>query len=241
MGIVQRDMDKLKNDSTAITALKKAESVIEIAFKKYCLSSSAQEARVPYDLDKVLVAFNGGKDCTLMLYLILKKAKELENVKGKLRLMYIREPKDETFPEIHDFVEETKRKFGLESIEVDSGDLRGGLERIIREHPEVSAIFMGTRWTDPNAGWMDYFCHTSPGWPQVDLVAPILRMSYSELWTNIHYLGVECCSLYARGYTSIGSISDTVPNPALRISDDQYLHADQLKDESLERLGRSKK
>ena len=233
--------DANSDKSTTEEALNKAESIIDLAFKKYCLVKSDHEDKSFYDLSKILVAFNGGKDCTLMLHLILRRANQISLSRGKLRVMYIREPQGETFPEVQDFVEETKTEFGLESIEVANGDMRGGLEKIVRDHPEVEAIFMGTRWTDPNAGWMDYFCKTSPGWPQVDLVAPILRMSYTDLWSLIHQLNVKYCSLYKKGYTSIGSVSDTVPNPELRCEDGGYLHADQLKDGSLERLGRRKK
>jgi FAD synthetase len=241
MGIVYREMEKSSDQTTAAQSLEKAESVIDAAFNRYCFMTADTGDVTTFDLHRILVAFNGGKDCTLMLHLILSGIKKLPHIVGKLRIMYIREPQEETFPEVQNFVEETKRKFSLESIEVDNGDLRGGLERIMTDHPEVRAIFMGTRWTDPNAGWMDYFCRTSRGWPQVDLVAPILRMSYSDLWTNMHQLNVEYCSLYGKGYTSIGSVSNTVPNPALRMPDGNYLHADKLSDESLERLGRSSK
>jgi FAD synthetase len=53
---------------------------------------------------------------------------------------------------------------------------------------------------------------------------------------------MEYCSLYSRGYTSIGKRSTTSPNPELAIKGEdgeiQYSHADQLTDDSKERLGR---
>ena len=232
-----RDLAQLSREYVSLT---KAVSVIDTALRKYCSTRPDSSSEPVFDLDKVLIAFNGGKDCTLMLHLIALRARALPRIRGSLRLMYIQEPEGEEFPEVHDFVEETKSRYDLESIEVNSGDLRAGLESIVAHHPEVQAIFMGTRSTDPNAGWMDYFCRTSPGWPQVDLVAPILHMKYAELWSIINELNVEVCEMYKRGYTSIGHVSDTVANPALLTENGTYLHADQLKDESLERLGRLK-
>lgn len=240
MELQKQDETQIAKLSSKYASLDKAFSVIDTALCKYCSTRSSPSSEPELDLDKVLVAFNGGKDCTLMLHLILLRVRELPRVQGSLRLMYIQEPDGEEFPEVHAFVEQTKALLDLESIEVGSGDLRKGLESIVSLHPEVQAIFMGTRSTDPNAGWMDYFCRTSPGWPQVDLVAPILRMTYSELWSIIHGLSVDVCEMYERGYTSIGHVSNTLPNPALLTEDGSYLHADQLNDESLERLGRVK-
>jgi FAD synthetase len=213
--------------------------VIQVALKKYCRLSE-ETAGDKYDLDRVLVAFNGGKDCTLMLHLILEVTSRLTNTTGRIRVMYILDTPEATFPEVHEFVEETKTRYQLESIEVANGNMKGALEKVVSQHPEVRAIFMGTRWTDPNAGWMDYFCSTSPGWPKVDLIAPILRMTYVELWRIMHRLSIAYCPLYKRGYTSIGTMSDTLPNPVLKLPDGSYLHADKLTEDSKERLGRLK-
>jgi FAD synthetase len=118
--------------------------------------------------------------------------------------------------------------------------MKGALEHVVQDNPEVRAIFMGTRATDPNAGWMDYFCQTSPGWPKIDLVAPILHMSYRDVWKLIREKSIPYCSLYERGYTSIGAKSNTAPNPLLMLPDGSYTHADRLERDSDERLGRAK-
>lgn len=219
--------------------LKKAYEVIDEAFIKFCLVED-DSPRATFDLSRILVAFNGGKDCTLMLQLILFRARRLPAALGAIRLLYIRDTPSETFPEVEEFVDATKRRFSLESIEVANGDMRTALGKVVKDHPGVRAIFMGTRWTDPNAKWMDYFCSTSAGWPKMELIAPILRMSYADLWRFMKEFNIEYCKLYRCGYTSIGTVSDTVPNPALRQPDGTYLHANQLVDPSLERQGRTK-
>lgn len=49
---------------------------------------------------------------------------------------------------------------------------------------------------------------------------------------------VEYCSLYKVGYTSLGSIRNTCPNPELKLSDGSFAHARYLKDSEFERCGR---
>ena len=221
------------------SSMQNASEVVREALRRYCFENHEPGSTGVYDLNKLLVAFNGGKDCTLMLEVIVRVTRQLPKIRGSLRLMYIRDPPDETFEEVSEFVERTKLKYGMESIEVSNGSMRSALEQIVREHPEVKGIFMGTRSTDPNAGWMDYFCTTSKGWPQIDLVAPLFYMSYGDVWRNIHALGISYCDLYNKGYTSIGSKSTTQPNPLLRVEQTSvYLHADKLLDESKERCGR---
>jgi len=189
------------------------------------------------DLNRILVAFNGGKDCTILLHLISLALDAIPGARGKLRLVYFRDVPEETFPQVEDFVEEVKSRYNMECIEVTNGDMKAAMEYIVSHHPEIQAIFMGTRATDPNAGWMDYFCSTSSGWPLMNLVAPILHMTYSEVWRIINDLNIPYCSLYQVGYTSIGKRSNTKPNPILKRGSG-YAHADQLEDESQERLGR---
>lgn len=244
MGIANVNSPRVRELYTSIPSFAKAIDVIEAGISLYCADSKPDSPvdDSTLDLDRILIAFNGGKDCTVLLHMVLLAIRGLRSTTGRIRLMYIRDDPMETFTEVDEFVEEVKTKYSLEAIEVRSGDMRYALEQIVADHPEVRAIFMGTRSTDPNAKWMDYFCQTSPGWPKINLVAPILGMSYSEVWQVIHGLSMEYCSLYSRGYTSIGKRSTTSPNPELAIKGEhgeiQYSHADQLTDDSKERLGR---
>lgn len=84
---------------------------------------------------------------------------------------------------------------------------------------------------------------------------PLLEWSYHDVWHYIHLNSVPYCSLYDRGYTSIGNRANTVPNPHLRRTDAEcecgsksdavcscdlggYRPAWELQDATMERAGR---
>jgi len=110
---------------------------------------------------------------------------------------------------------------------------------------EIKAIFMGTRISDlPKTSKLLTFQMTDEGWPQFMRVSPILNWSYNQVWSFISDLDVPYCSLYDRGYTSIGSSLNTNQNPLLKFKSRKgevfYLPAYMLKDEEHERSGRTK-
>ncbi len=83
---------------------------------------------------------------------------------------------------------------------------------------------------------------TSTGWPSYIRAFPILNFSYKNVWKAIKFKNVPYCSLYNEGYTSLGSISNTLKNPKLLRYDNEgkqyYLNVDKLKKNKYERLGR---
>jgi len=109
---------------------------------------------------------------------------------------------------------------------------------------QVNAILMGNRSTDPFSSQLGTFTMTDEGWPQVMRVFPLLDWSYGEVWQALLVLGVEYCSLYDRGYSSLGNPKNTCPNPALGYTDDQgqlsYRPAYTLVNGTEERAGRNK-
>ena len=80
---------------------------------------------------------------------------------------------------------------------------------------------------------------TSPGWPQVMRVNPILKLDYAGVWGFLRGCLYEYCELYDQGYTSLGTKNATQKNPAL-VKKDSQLPAHELNEnESDERSGRS--
>ncbi|KAL6626481.1 hypothetical protein ACP70R_030207 [Stipagrostis hirtigluma subsp. patula] len=130
-------------------------------------------------------------------------------------------------------------RYGL-PLETIRTDFKSGLETLLKKKP-TKAIFLGTRNGDPNAVGQQQFSPSSPGWPPFMRVNPILDWSYSDVWSFLLTCKVKYCSLYDQGYTSIGSIHNTVPNELLRDGAGGYKPAYMLSDGSLERAGRAKK
>ncbi|GBP46921.1 FAD synthase [Eumeta japonica] len=122
------------------------------------------------------------------------------------------------------------------------GDMKYALERILNGDKRLKASFMGTRKVDPHGADLNFMQETDANWPRLMRVSPLLNWSYHQIWSYIHARKVPYCQLYDKGYTSIGSILNTRPNPALVYTDSSnrisYLPAWKLKDPSQERAGR---
>ncbi|KAI5680764.1 hypothetical protein M9H77_01991 [Catharanthus roseus] len=214
-----------------------------------------QRALALYSIEEVAFSFNGGKDSTVLLHLLragyyLHNAeKSLPNgdldrdeISFPIQTIYFECPS--AFPEINSFTYDTAAKYGLQ-MEIIRLDFKAGLEALLKAKP-IRAIFLGVRIGDPTAVGQEQFSPSSPGWPAFMRVNPILDWSYRDVWAFLLTCKVPYCSLYDQGYTSIGSIHDTIPNALLCINDSaksegKYRPAYLLADGRLERAGRAKK
>lgn len=120
--------------------------------------------------------------------------------------------------------------------------MRSAFARFLQEHPQIRCIFVGVRSPDPYCAHLHDLDATDNGWPAFMRAHPILDWSYADVWQYLLDRAVPYCGLYDQGYTSLGSPSDTLPNPLLQVSSDGgragYLPAYRLKDEAAERAGR---
>lgn len=69
-------------------------------------------------------------------------------------------------------------------------------------------------------------------------VLPILDFNYQDIWTFLKHLDLSYCSLYDKGYSSVGRVYNTSPNPNLKDEKGQYLPAYKLSQSDSERSGR---
>ncbi|XP_022144738.1 FAD synthase [Momordica charantia] len=204
-----------------------------------------------YSTEEVAFSFNGGKDSTVLLHILraaffLHKEEEGYSVDGlkefPIRTIYFESPS--AFAEINSFTYDMATNYGLK-MDIIRTDFKSGLESLLKSKP-VRAIFLGVRIGDPTAVGQEQFSPSSPGWPPFMRVNPILDWSYRDVWAFILTSKVRYCSLYDQGYTSIGSIHDTLPNALLSISNSsgsegKFRPAYLLSDGRSERAGRAKR
>lgn len=206
-----------------------------------------------YEFQEVAFSFNGGKDSTVLLHLLragyFLYKEEMGSFNGNMdsplkcpiRTIYFETTS--AFPEINSFTYETAASYDLR-LEIIRLDFKSGLEALLKEK-STKAIFLGTRIGDPNAVGQEQFSPSSTGWPPFMRVNPILDWSYRDVWAFILTCMVPYCSLYDKGYTSIGSIYDTDPNALLCIphhsgNKETFKPAYLLSDGRHERAGRAK-
>ncbi|KAJ5097924.1 hypothetical protein N7532_004925 [Penicillium argentinense] len=218
-----------------------------------------------YKLSELSLSYNGGKDCLVLLVLFLAglhpysshvqdhttQPSQSGGTVSKEKLsnpvipsIYALPP--DPFPAVEDFVITSAQAYHLAitkyTTEPPRTTLRSSFEDYLSRHPGIRAIFVGTRRTDPHGARLTHFDRTDSGWPDFMRIHPVIDWHYAEIWAFIRHLGLEYCSLYDMGYTSLGGTSDTHPNPRLQVersgSDGQYLPAYELTEDLEERLGR---
>jgi FAD synthetase len=208
------------------------------------------------------VAFNGGKDATAALLLTAaaaagkawrhgSKSPRPEHFRGdaaddsglpRLKAIYFW-GKDE-FPGMRDFVESVCHEYGVDLVVYHNVDFKAGLEDAIARFG-FRGFVMGLRRGDPDAKWIPEgdagaFAPSSDGWPDFVRVHPVIEWTYSEVWTLLKRYELPYFSLYDEGYTSLGNVKNTSPNPALKKEGGSYRPAHKLvvEDGTTERDGR---
>ncbi|KAG2217606.1 hypothetical protein INT45_001768 [Circinella minor] len=212
------------DDLSLSKPVKEALQVIEEAYKEFGFEATS-------------LSFNGGKDCTVLLHLVVAVLSRLGQPTSIIRTVYVTclNP----FPHVDEFVHICSKRYRLDTVSI-PGPMREALQKFLDcSHPKPKAIFVGIRRNDPYAEKLTHFDMTDKGWPQFMRVHPIVNWSYKNIWDFLIQLRIPYCSLYDDGYTSLGSMNNTHPNPDLARKDGGFFPAYMLQNESHERCGRS--
>ncbi|GAB0498576.1 hypothetical protein MMPV_009922 [Pyropia vietnamensis] len=198
-----------------------------------------------YGTGRLAIAFNGGKDATVILHLMRAAVANHRRVvateeaslptSSPILSMYITDA--DAFDEVECFVRATAARYGIEAVD-QAGGFKAGIEAFVRCRG-VAAFVLGTRRDDPHGGRMEHFEPSSAGWPPFMRVNAILDWSYADVWRFLRHWRLPYAGIYDRGYTSLGGVSNTAANPKLRRPDGGYEPAYCLDDARDERAGRT--
>ncbi len=194
-----------------------------------------------HSIDKWCVSFNGGKDSTVVLYLMLEACRKLELIPPLL--IFYNQPDE--FPEVLSFIHYIveKHKLRLHTFDCSYKESMFELKQL-----GIRYILMGQRSTDPTPKKqqmkmmepIDYFDITNDA-TSIFRVNLILKWSYANVWKFLLSSSkYEYCLLYSEGYSSLGNTKNTIKNPFLfDAQNNQYKHASELQNgDELEREGR---
>ncbi|KAK9420233.1 hypothetical protein SUNI508_06502 [Seiridium unicorne] len=214
------------------------------------------DALTRYRPDELALSYNGGKDCLVLLILILASLPahfppppstpppplsscNTPSFPVLLQAIYIRPTSP--FEEVDSFVARTSEEYHLDLVTSDK-PMKPALQDYLQEMFAVKAVFVGTRRTDPHGKDLSHFQETDGDWPRFMRIHPVIDWHYREVWGFIRALDIPYCPLYDKGYTSLGGTDDTHPNPALKAGEsektDGFKPAYELTEDHEERLGR---
>ncbi|KAK1968607.1 phosphoadenosine phosphosulfate reductase [Colletotrichum sublineola] len=215
-----------------------------------------EEALERYSLEQISLSYNGGKDCLVLLIMLLaclarrypspsqsprsNDSNGATSFPSQFQAVYI--VSKHPFAEVDDFVETTSSQYHLD-VKRYAMSMKEGLGAYLADRPSVKAIFVGTRRTDPHGEKLTHFDPTDSGWPDFMRVHPVIDWHYAEIWAFIRHLNIPYCPLYDQGYTSLGGTQDTHPNPQLKKQGENgvgFRPAYELTDDDEERLGRDR-
>ena len=178
---------------------------------------------------EISFSYNGGKDCQVLLLIYLSCIWEHYDL-GKCTLQDERFPlqklptvyiaSEETFSTLEDFIVMTTERYNLSicKCKLDKTkniSMANSFEIFLEEHPVTKAVLLGVRHSDPFGNTLKAIQKTDLNWPEFMRLQPLLHWKLAHIWSFLLYSNESICGLYGIGFTSIGGVSETVPNPYL--------------------------
>lgn len=168
------------------------------------------------------VAFNGGKESLIILH---------QNINLNTIVFNIIE--DDNFTEIAKYIDKIEHVFNLKILKYFSIE-----EAILdlKKKYDCKTIVMGNRKTDPECNYLEEY--TIMDDYSITKHNPLIDWSYKNVWDYIDINQLPICSLYEKGYTSIGNKDNTFPNYFLFDKTiPGYKHARYLENYCTEKMG----
>lgn len=142
--------------------------------------------RCANSLPELSLAYNGGKDCLVLLILYLcaihkKVTKSAASAPTEpIQCVYIQA--EHPFEEVEEFVVSSVKTYSLSLLEY-AKPMKAAFADYLHDTPSVKAIFVGTRRTDPHGEHLKHFDPTDHGWPKFMRIHPVIDWHYVDIWT----------------------------------------------------------
>lgn len=139
-------------------------------------------------LPELSLAYNGGKDCLVLLILYLcalhkrglTSSSPSSNIETAVQCVYIQDK--HPFEEVEEFVVSSIKTYSLSLLEY-AKPMKEAFTDYLRDTPSVKAILVGTRRTDPHGEHLKHFDPTDKGWPAFVRIHPVIDWHYVDIWT----------------------------------------------------------
>lgn len=170
------------------------------------------------------LSFNGGKESLVILHQYIKICKIIFNVEN-----------ENDFPEIIKYVKYITKLWNIKLLSFKN--MKESIT-ILKEKYQINIVILGCRKTDPHCEKLPIISPTDRDWPFILRFNPLLDWTYIDVWDYIEQFKLPVCSLYEKGFTSIGDKTNSFPN--YHLFKEKFLHAKYLQNISTEREGRIK-
>eukprot|EP00703_Trepomonas_sp_PC1_P003551 JAP93055.1 Phosphoadenosine phosphosulfate reductase family protein [Trepomonas sp. PC1] len=172
---------------------------------------------------KVALSFNGGKDATVVMHLVrCACVMQTEYFHDQSPHEFFKEHivpfvihTDAQFKEVAQFFVWADDYFNLNTIVYQGNTFKECLQQFTVESG-LKSCFLGVRSTDPTG--KSAVALPTLGWPQLTRVSPILNWSFVDVFDFLLRFNVRYCSLYDRGFSSLGVLGKSFANPHLNSS-----------------------
>lgn len=183
-------------------------------------------------VDSCAIAFNGGKDSIVLQHLVRTTIGLDTNI--KILLWHVKGEFGEVMDCVNNFLNEPNNVDVIRFS--DSTDMMSDVKTLVEQGSEN--IFLGTRVADIRGGEKPEF--TKPMWGGGTRIMPLMFFTIADIGDYLNHYQIPYPSYYKRGYTSLGTVRSTIPNPFLYdFEQKEYLAAWFLPHASLERANRA--
>lgn len=108
-----------------------------------------------YGPDNVFISFNGGKDCTVLLHLLIfVLQRDYPQWKRTIYSLYVKS--ENSFEEVDEFIKQMEQYYNLNVVTFTS-PIKNALSAVLEKEVNMKACLMGTRRTDPYSSYLDVF------------------------------------------------------------------------------------